>query len=245
MLAAILASAALIGLQTDRSLVEQFAGLFEAANAALQVVFVCEISLKLLAEWPRPWQFFRDGWNVFDFTIVVLSLLPVAGPFANVARLARVLRVLRLVSAVPELRLMVATMLRSIPSLAHVSLLLGLVMYVYAVLGVFLFGNTDPTHWGSLGVAFRTTFQLLTLEGWVEMQNAVLPTHPYAWMFFGSFTVLAVFVVINLFIAVVLSNLEKAQSEVAEEETARDMTLLQEVTAIRKQLEDLEKRFRE
>ena len=153
--------------------------------------------------------------------MVALSVLPVAGPFASVARLAHLLRVTRIVSAMPDLRLIVATMLRSIPSMGHVILLLGLLLYVYGVLGVNLFAEVDPAHWGSLGTALLTLFQMLTLEGWVEILGAVLPARPFAWLFFSSFIVVAVFVVINLFVAVVINNLERAT---AAEELLRDAT---------------------
>ena len=125
-----------------------------------------------------------------------------AGPFATVARLARLLRALRIVSALPELRLIVATMLRTIPSLANVIVLLGLVLYVYAVVGVHLFGGVDP---GPLGLAAARRPhppEILTLEGWVDLMDASLAADALGLGSYGmSFVVLAVFVVINLFIA--------------------------------------------
>jgi voltage-gated sodium channel len=124
-----------------------------------------------------------------------------------------VLRVARLVSVSPKLRLIVGTMTRSIPSLAHVSLLLGLLLYLYAVIGVNLFGAHDPAHWGGLGRAHLTLFQMLTLEGWVEIQAQVMARLPWAWIYFGSFVIIAVFVVVNLFIAVVLNNLDEIREE--------------------------------
>ena len=113
-------------------------------------LFIAELVLARGAYKFRLGAFLRDGWNLFDFLVVALSLLPGVGAFATVARIARVLRVARLVSVSPKLRLIVGTMTRSIPSLAHVSLLLGLLLYVYAVIGVNLFGAHDPEHWGSL-----------------------------------------------------------------------------------------------
>jgi voltage-gated sodium channel len=112
-----------------------------------------------VACWPRPLRFFADGWNVFDFVVVAASLLPQSGTFAMVARLARLLRVTRLVAVFPELRLIVSTMLRSIPSMGHVIMMLGLLLYVYAVLGVAMFREEDPEHWSSLGVALLTLLQ--------------------------------------------------------------------------------------
>ena len=173
-LAVIVANAALIGVETSPALWERYGGLFKALNAAVQVIFVVEITVRLLAYGPRIHRFFLDGWNVFDFGIVALSLLPAAGPIATVARLARLLRALRVVSALPELRLIVATMLRSIPSLANVVVLLGLILYVYAVVGVHLFAGVDPGNWGSLPRAGLTLFEILTLEGWVDLMNTSL-----------------------------------------------------------------------
>jgi voltage-gated sodium channel len=179
----------------------------------VQGIFVAEIAIRLVAFWPRLGAFFRDGWNLFDFTVVALSLLPAAGPFAAVARLARVLRVVRLVSHSSELRLIVGTMLRSIPSMGHVTALMGILMYVYGVLGWHLYHAVDPGRWGTLPKAFMTLFQLLTLDDWMAIQGAVIGERPLAWLYFISFIVVAVFVVVNLFIAVVLNNLQNVQEE--------------------------------
>jgi voltage-gated sodium channel len=214
-LAVVVANALLIGVETSPAAWERFGGLFRVLNAAVQALFVVEIAIRVTAHAPRVHRFFKDGWNVFDFTIVALSLLPAAGPLATVARLARLLRALRVVSALPELRLIVGTMLRSIPSLGNVIVLLGLILYVYAVLGVHLFAAADPAHWGSLPRAALTLFEILTLEGWVDLMDASLAATAWAWVYYVSFVVLAVFVVINLFIAIVINNLEAAKAEEA------------------------------
>jgi len=117
-----------MGLETSGTLMASYGRLFGWLNLAVQAVFVLEIAVRLSAHWPRILQFFRDGWNCFDFAVVAISLLPDVGPFATVARLARVLRVTRVLSSFPELRLIVSTMLRSIPSMGHVILLLGLLL---------------------------------------------------------------------------------------------------------------------
>jgi voltage-gated sodium channel len=177
-LAVIVLTALLIGIETSETLTGRFPALFDALDVLVQTIFV------------------------FDFAVVVTSLLPQAGAFAMVARLARLLRVTRLVSVFPELRLIIGTMLRSIPSMGHVIMLLSLLLYVYGILGFSLFREQDPEHWGTLGAALLTLFQMLTLEGWVEIQGAVLTAFPWAWIYFGSFVLVAVFVVVNLFIAV-------------------------------------------
>jgi len=243
----IVINAVLVGLETSEDLVSRYGDLFQVLNIFISAIFVVEIALRLITYWPRPHNFFRDGWNVFDFVIVGLSLLPVGGNFATVARLARLLRVVRLVSVLPELRLIVGTMLRSFGSMVGVVVLLGLVMYVYAVLGYHLFGTIDPAHWGNLGTALRSLFEMLTLEGWLELQAAVIDSVPLAWLFFGSYILIAVFIVVNLFIAVILNNLETVKAEqVAEDmkEPGADDDLLLRVEAIRYELGELEARLR-
>jgi voltage-gated sodium channel len=243
-LAVIVANAVLIGVETSPPLWDRYGGLFNVLNASVQVIFVVEIAVRLLAFGPRAHRFFLDGWNVFDFTIVVLSLLPVAGSFATVARLARLLRALRVVSALPELRLIVGTMLRSIPSLANVIVLLGLILYVYAVVGVHFFAGIDPDNWGSLSRAGLTLFEILTLEGWVDLMNTSLAATGWAWVYYVSFVVLAVFVVINLFIAIVINNLEAAKRDEHGPADARTEALAARLAEIRDQLGTIESALR-
>ena len=239
-IAVIVFNAVVIGLETSQGLMAAYGWLFHFLNLAVQAIFIFEITVRMLAHWPRISRFFRDGWNVFDFTVVALSLLPVAGPFATVARLARVARVTRLVSVSPNLRLIVDTMLRSIPSMAHVVTLLAIVLYVYAILGYYLFAAVAPAHWGGLGTALLSLFQILTLEGWNEMQQATMAVHSWSWIYFTSFVVIGVFVFTNLFIAVLINNLQSVKAEQAAVEHAQnpEAELLQRVEQLQRQLGD-------
>ena len=167
-LGGIVVGAIVIGVETSPALTSRYGSILVAIEVLIQGIFVVEIAIRILACWPRPASFFRSGWNVFDFVVVAASLLPQAGAFAIVARLARLMRVTRLVSAFPELRLIIGTMVKSIPSMGHVIVLLSLLLYVYAVLGFHFFREADPAHWQTLGAALLTLFQMLTLEGWVS-----------------------------------------------------------------------------
>jgi voltage-gated sodium channel len=238
----IVVNAVLVGLETSPDLASRYSAEFELVNRLIIVIFVVELTIRLVSYFPKPHRFFADGWNVFDFVIVGLSLLPAAGSFATVARLARLLRVLRIVSVFPELRLIVGTMLRSLASMGSVIVLLALVVYVYAVLGYHLFHDVDPAHWGDLGLSTRTLFEVLTLEGWLEFQAAVLTAVPLAWLYFASYVLLAVFIVVNLFIAVVINNLEDVKAEHAAEalEGGDDGELLRQIEDLRSHLGDLE-----
>lgn len=229
-------NALLIGLETDRTLAAAHATEATWLHRAILAAFCLELAVRLGAAgrgWPS---FLRDGWNLFDLLIVAASLVPAIGVGATVARVVRVLRVLRVVSVSPQLRLIVTTMIRSVPSLGHVGLLLGLLLYVYGVLGVHLFASVDPAHWGSLPRALLTLFQVLTLEGWVELQRSSMAAHPWAWAFYASFVLIAVFVVVNLFIAVVLNNLEQARRELAGAAEPTLAEVLAEVRALRAEL---------
>jgi voltage-gated sodium channel len=241
-LGTIVFNAVVMGLATFEGLRALYGPFFAGASAAVQGVFILEMMIRILAWWPRPGRFFRDGWNVFDFSIVAASLIPEIGLLATVGRLARLLRVARVLSAFPDLRLIVGTMLRSLPSMGHILALLGVLMYVYAILGHSLFAAHNPRHWGSLTAALGTLFQIMTLEGWVEIQAASMAVYPWAWLFYASFIVIAVFVVINLFIAVVINNLEAVRKE----EAAGRQSLMQGNAAarlreIQKELSELER----
>jgi voltage-gated sodium channel len=245
-LGVIVVGAIVIGVETSATLTARYGAIIVAVETLIQTIFVAEIAIRVLAYWPRPAAFFRSGWNIFDFAVVAASLLPQAGAFAVVARLARLLRVTRLVSAFPELRLIIGTMLRSIPSMGHVIVLLSLLLYVYAVLGFHFFRGADPTHWGSLGAALLTLFQILTLEGWVEIQGAVLGAYPFAWIYFSSFVLVAVFVVVNLFIAVVINNLDsvKHEQQVDADRESTHRGLLEAIETVRRRLDELEEQLR-
>jgi voltage-gated sodium channel len=244
--AVIILNAVLVGLETSPSIMVRYGSALGWVNAVILIVFIAEIGIRFAAYGRNPLAFFRDGWNLFDFIIVAASLVPDVGSFTTVARLARLLRVTRLISIHPELRLIITVMVRSVPSMGHVVLLMALLLYVYGVLGFHLFHRTDPQHWGSLWISLMTLFQILTLEGWVEVQEVSLRHHAWAWLYFGSFVIVAVFVVTNLFIAVVLNNLESAKAEHQAELDAEnpDRTLLSRIESVKRELNELERLLR-
>lgn len=234
----VIGNAILIGIETSAGIRARHADLLVALHAGFQALFVVEIGIRVVAHTPRVQDFFRDGWNLLDFVVVGLGFLPATGQFATVARLARVFRALRVVSALPELRLLVATMLRSIPSLINVALLLLLILYVYGVAGVHLFAATDPEHWGNLARAVLTLFEILTLEGWVDLMDATVTATPLTLPFYVSYVVIAVFVVVNLFIAVVVNNLQMAKADM--ESAPPRHSIAARLAALRVGLDDLE-----
>lgn len=244
-IAVIILNGITIGAETNPHVAQTYGHLLKSINDLILAIFVAEVILKITAVWPRPQDYFRDGWNVFDFLIVAVSLMPGAPQFATVARLLRLLRVIRLVSALPQLRLIVGTLVRSIPGMANVILLMSIIFYVYAVAGFHLFHEHDPTHWRSLGIPLLTLFRVVTLEDWTDVMYKAMEMHPLAWIYFVSFVICGTFVVINLFVAVVLNNLEEVKHEDEEEHIApiNHDQLYEELRRTREALALVEKRL--
>ena len=211
--AVILLNAAVIGLGTSQTLSIRYGALLQRANHLFLGIFVLEALIKMAAHHPRIHRYFADGWNLFDFIIIVVSLVPAPGTLATIGRLARLMRVLRLISTLPELRLIVSTLMRSIPSMFNIIMLLSIIFYMYGVAGYHLFHDVDPEHWRNLGISLLSLFRIVTLEDWTDIMYAALEVHWWAWIYFVSFVVVGTFVVINLFIAVVLNNLDEAKQE--------------------------------
>ncbi|MCA0892591.1 ion transporter [Microbulbifer agarilyticus] len=243
----IMVNAVAVGLETSTWVVERFSGMLQGVNQLILLSFMVEAAIKIAAEGRRPWRYFANGWNCFDFSIIVLSLIPAAGPMATLARLVRVLRVLRLVSAFPELRLLVDTLLRSLPSMFHISLLMGIIFYIYGVAGYFLFHEIDPTHWRTLPIALLSLFRIVTFEDWTDIMYTAMDAMPYAWIYFISFVVMGAFVMINLFIGVVLNNLEEAKLRRLDELSMppSQTEILRELRATQESLARLQKRLGE
>lgn len=212
-IAVILINAVILGMETSPGLVASYGKWLNLGSDVVLGIFIIEAALKIFSVSPRIGRYFGDGWNLFDFTVIVLSLIPATGEFAMIARTARLLRVLRLITTIPELRLIVATLMRSIPSMGNIMLLMSVIFYIYAILGYHLFHEHDPVHWKTLGLSLLTLFRVVTLEDWTDVMYKAMELSPYAWVYFVSFVVMATFVIINLFIAVVINNLEEAKQE--------------------------------
>ena len=244
-IAIIIGNAVLLGMETSSRLNERYGDLMHIGNNIALGIFIIEALMKMFALTPRPHRYFKDGWNVFDFLIIVFSLIPATGNFAMIARLARLLRALRLISTIKELRLIVAALVRSIPSVGHVIMLMSIIVYIYAIIGFQLFHQHDPESWGNLGAALLTLFNIITLEGWTEVMSSAMDLHGWAWIYFVSFVIIATFVVVNLFIAIIINNLDEAKSERLSElqQPASREEILRELRATQESLRRLEKRL--
>lgn len=174
-IAMILLAGVLAGLETNVGIVAKYGTFLHVLDLTVLALFIAEAVLKLTAQ---RWRYFSDGWNVFDFFIVVVCCLPIDSQFAVVLRLTRALRLLRLVTALPKLQLLVGALLKSRGAMGYVGLLLGLMFYIYAVAGIHLFGTHDPKHFGSFSSALLSLFQMITLDDWGNIYSDARGTSP-------------------------------------------------------------------
>ena len=201
----ILFNAVILGLETDRGLMARHGSTLLFLDKLCLVIFCVEILSRLLA---YRLAFWKSGWNIFDFAVVAIALVPGAGPWA-VLRSLRVLRVMRLLTVVPALRRVVAAFLHSIPGLSGVMLLMAVFLYTSAVLATNLFGDKFPEWFGSMGGSLFSLFQILTLEGWADIARAVMEPYPWAPLFFVPFIIITTFTVLNLFIGIIVSAMQE------------------------------------
>jgi voltage-gated sodium channel len=235
----ILVNAAILGLETSETLEQATGGLIRIVDAAILVVFVIELTAKLVA---HGWRFFRSGWNIFDLVVVGIALAPI-GEALSVLRALRVLRVLRLVSIVPDLRRVVEALLRSLPGLGAIAGLLLLIFYVFAVMATMLFGDRHEEWFGTLGRSMFTLFQIMTLEGWAEIARKIMDDQILAWIFFVPFILVTTLTVLNLFIAIIVNSMQtlheqdmKRDAVVADQQ---HIELMREIQALRSELATL------
>lgn len=205
-LIAILLNAVVLGLETSPALMATWGTLLVAIDRACLVIFVIELVAKLVAYRGIFW---RSGWNIFDFLVVGIALVPGSGAWA-VLRSLRVLRVLRLLTVVPAMRQVVAAFLHAIPGLGGVIAVMVIFFYTMGVLATNLFADTHPQWFGSLGGSLYTLFQIMTLESWsTGIVRPLMEAHPWAWVFFVPFIIVATFTILNLFIGIIVSTMQE------------------------------------
>ena len=209
----ILVNAIALALGTYDSIEDDAGTLLTIVSEVCVGIFVVELVIRIAAYGSRPQDFFRDGWNVFDFIVITAAFVPGVRESTTLLRLARLLRVVRIVTVLPEFRIIVRGMVRSLPPLGSLALLGVLLMYVYGMVGWILFHDGDQENWGNLGEAMLTLFVIMTLENWPQYLDTAQAIHPWSWVFFVSYVLLASFLLFNVLIAVVLTSMEAARAE--------------------------------
>lgn len=283
---AIVLCSVLLGIET---FFQEHMPVFQALDLIFTIFFIVEIAIRIGAASAglKFFQLFvllrnkqgryhihvleKGFWNWFDFTIVVLSLISLFQhifehpEFLEVARLFRVLRVMRLLEVSKALIAVERKIVSIIPTIFSFALLLGVLLFIYAIIGIFLFShhkyeNADFT---SLGHAFLTLFQLMTLDGWSDMMYAASANYNdsiFIKGYFISFVVLTAIISFNVFVAVLTSQVHEKvmddqrtaegkfdalEKDLAETETdirGDIKELMAEIRLLRKEVETLKAR---
>ena len=241
-------NAVTIGFETA-NLAQPIMVLLSAIDLLCLAIYVVEAWLKLRA---YSWGYFLDGWNVFDFAIVVtslvilvLDLLAIGFAFplqvARTLRLFRVVRLFKLVSMLRKLRIIVESIGRSIPSVLWTGLLLLVILYVFDVIGVFAFSADFPDYFGNLSAGLLTLFQIITLEGWPDIARPIIEIHPLAWLYFVPFIVLTAFIILNIIVAIILDSIEESRQADRVEPGSTDVQLAQELNDLKLQIDTVQR----
>jgi voltage-gated sodium channel len=204
-------NAVVLGLQTYDELEPRWGSTLDALNTTCLAIFVTELLVRIASYWPRPWAFFRSGWNLFDFVIISAAFVPGLQQNSTLLRLVRLLRVIRIVRVLPDLRVLLLGIWRSIPPLASIAAVTAMIIFVYGMVGWILFSEELPEQWGNIGRAMLTLFVMLTLENFPTYMDDAMDVEPWAWIYFVSFILVAAFIVLNVLIGIVLNSMEEAR----------------------------------
>lgn len=221
----ILLSALLIGVDTYEGVPPQFKQALGVLDFGVTIFFLIEIIIRFLAE-PNKKHFFKNGWNIFDTLIVTVSLIPIDNSeMAVLGRLLRIFRVLRMVSIIPELRMLLNSLLKALPQLGYVMLLMFIIFYIYAAIGSTLFHSINPDLWSNIGIAMLTLFRVMTFEDWTDVMYETMSHpdgHPLTWIYYLSFIFFTTFAFLNMVIGIVVNVMEDERRKVREAEVPVD-----------------------
>ena len=240
----IIASALLVGVKTYQ-LPTWVKPVIDGLDLLITLIFLVEISIRFLGE-PQKRAFFRNGWNVFDTFIVLISLIPIDDTdSALVARLVRVFRVLRMVSIIPELRMLLNSLITALPRLGYVAALIFIIFYIYAAAGSLFFERINPELWGNIAIAMLTLFRVMTFEDWTDVMYETMAVYPWSWAFYLTFIFLTTFAFLNMVIGIVVNVLEEEQAKLDTEDPDRTSlaNLKDELAEIKTTLRAIEERL--
>ena len=229
-----------MGLETSKVFMSSYGGFINIFDKIVISIFTVEILMRIYV---HRLSFFKDGWSLFDFFIVAISLVPSSAGF-EILRILRVLRLFRLITVIPQMRKIVLALVSVIPGMMSIAGLLVLLFYIFAIMSVQLFGETFPAWFGTLGESFYTLFQIMTLESWsMGIARPIMEVHPYAWLFFVPFIFIVTFIMINLIIAIVVDAMNEIKDldnkELITEIHTSEDTTHSEIAQLRNEIQEL------
>lgn len=253
--AVIVANAVVLGLGTYDGVERELGGMLGVLDTVFLSVFVLELAVRLVAYGRRPQDFFRGGWNVFDFVVITAAFLPGLRENATLLRLVRLARIVRVVRLLPDLRVLMVAVGRSLPGVASLAVMAVLVLYVYGMVGWVIFDDHNPEAYGTLGDAMLTLFVLLSLEGLPDMVADGLELSGWTTIYYISFVLVAALLLLNILIGVVINSMEEARDIEARREMAQrreaaaatpgtdddlEVSVIDRLAAVRSAVEELE-----
>lgn len=208
----------------------------------ITLFFLFEIIVRFIAE-PRKKDFFKSGWNIFDTLVVAISLIPInESEMALLARLIRIFRVLRMISIVPELRILINSLMKALPRLAYVVLLMFIIFYIYAAVGSYLFGDINAVLWGNIAISMLTLFRVMTFEDWTDIQYETMDVYPMSWLYYMTFIFFTAFAFLNMVIGIVVGVMEEEHSKERNAGQPTMLELQEQIAALSQQISALNKK---
>ncbi len=221
----IIFSALTIGAKTY-ALPELVYTIVNALDNAITLFFIIELGIRFIGE-PNKKDFFKNGWNIFDTIIVTVSIIPIEnGDMAFIGRLIRIFRVLRMISIIPELRVLINSLLKALPQLGYVVLLMFVIFYIYAAIGATLFGQINPDLWGDISVSLLTLFRVMTFEDWTDVMYETMNHYPLSWSYYLTFIFFTAFAFLNMVIGIVINVMEEENRKIKQQEDDNELKLL-------------------
>ncbi|KAJ2948316.1 hypothetical protein O0L34_g7554 [Tuta absoluta] len=219
--------------------------ILEVSNAFFTTVFGLEAIVKIVG---LRYHYFTVPWNVFDFLLVLASILgilmedimidlPISPTLLRVVRVFRIGRILRLIKAAKGIRKLLFALVVSLPALFNIGALLALITFIYAIIGMSVFGHVkeqgaldDIVNFQTFGRSMQLLFRLMTSAGWNDVLESLMIQPPacelgdhghngncgsplLAITYFTSFIIISYMIVINMYIAIILENFNQAHQE--------------------------------
>ena len=236
----IIISAIMVGFRTyDEIFPEEVFQIFSILDYAVTIFFLIEIIIRVYS-YEKARDFFKENWNIFDFTIVALSLIPIASlDGVIIGRLLRVFRLLRLVSFIPQFRVLIESLVTAVPRVGYVLLFIFIETYIFAAIGSILYSEVDPEHWANIGVSMLTLFQTATLEGWPDLLDKAYSNGPFAWIFFLSFIILNSFIFLNMIVGVIIDVMIRQNNSYESEEMVALEKILRRIDSVEQKFNNI------
>lgn len=212
-------------------------------DVTITIIFLIEIVIRFMGE-PNKKRFFHNAWNIFDTFIVIVSLIPIEdSEMAILGRLVRIFRVLRMISIIPELRILINSLVKALPQLGYVMLLMFIIFYIYAAIGTTFFATINPTLWENIAISLLTLFRIMTFEDWTDVMYETMAVYPLSWIYYLTFIFFTAFAFLNMVIGIVVNVLEQErqleadlENKTADEPTMRELKQeLEEIKALLQQ----------